>query len=147
MSIQHFHKQQSIKYASLERALSIALPSTARVIQDMVAGSDRDPIIDIKWWPWLLEGDIPGVPGWHYDIWNDPIKGAKDRHKIFILGAGCRTEFLHGKIDEGVIFEYTGADLHRISPVTKPGPRILIRCSWTTLKPKNQQLRQGHIAQ
>ena len=140
--MEQFIGQKNIKYAAVNVARGIAVPATRTILDEMLDGSTT-ALVDIKYWPMLEVGDIPGVPGWHYDVWNDPIKGKLDIHKLFILGAGCRTEFKDKMIDEGKIFKYTGADAHRITPVTLRGPRILIRCSWTTLKPQNVRQNIG----
>ena len=132
-----FSGQRSIKYASLPMALGVSKPITKRVIHHMIIGEHRAPLVDVKFWDQLLPGDVPGVGGWHWDVWNDPVKGKYDHHKIYILGAKCRTEFESGFIDENAIHCYTGADRHRISPAKAQGCRIMIRCSWTTLRPQN----------
>jgi hypothetical protein len=168
-NITEFSGQQSIKYASLNRAQQIALPATSWVIDKMcqlaptipVSRILGEPLVDIRYWPELRAGQTPGLPDWHYDVWNDPIKGANDIHMIYILGASCRTQFrfemvvdapdgyctktVEQYIDEGKIFTYTGADLHRPTPAQKTGPRILIRCSWTNLTPQNNYQKQGYI--
>lgn len=153
-SIEDFHGQRSMKYASLVAISPTLLPATMGVVFGMLAQGPKDssPLIDVRWWPMLEVGDLPGLPDWHYDVWNDPIKGAADRHMLYILGADCQTEFAINNdtsntkfIDEGCIHEYTGADLHRLTAAKARGPRVLVRCSWTTLKPQNVKQKQGYI--
>lgn len=143
-----FEGQACVKYATPQLALSLANPATAEILQAMLDNPPTlafQPIIDIKYWPLLKKGEFPGVPDFHFDIWNDPVKGYCERHRIFIQGADCQTEFetLSGyensrfSLDEGVIFDYTGACLHRLTAAKATGPRVLIRCSWTALRAKN----------
>jgi len=142
-------KQLSIKQASFSFAYENATDDVRSHLDRLIVLRPAKPnLVDIKVWEHLDIGDIPGVPGWHYDIWNDPVKGASDVHALFIVGAGCQTEFRFTRklgetpveyttlfVPESSWYFYTGAEEHRISPATKAGSRLLIRASWLRQPP------------
>ena len=104
------------------------------------------PLIDIRYWPSLKVGDIPGVPGWHYDCFNTPNKGIEDQHVLYFYGAGCRTMFRPDlQPDEGWIIGYDHSAEHRITECTTDGPRLLVRLSHTSIKPVNHIYDQAYV--
>lgn len=139
--------QRCIKYGSVRASLSIAAPWVAWAVR-MMAGTLRsdNPLVDIRWWPMLSVGDIPGVPGWHYDVFNRPgdIVG---EHRLYFYGAGCCTEFRDGFGVEGWVHAYGHNEEHRISPAKSEGPRLLIRVSHTTIRPANHVYTNAHVEQ
>lgn len=137
--------QRCIKYGSVRVATDIAHPWVAWAVRTM-AGTLRgdEPLVDIRWWPNLEPGDIPGVPGWHYDVFNRPGDIVGD-HRLYFYGAGCCTEFRDGFGDEGWVHAYGHSDEHRISPAKSKGPRLLIRVSHTTIRPANHVYSDAHI--
>lgn len=134
--------QPSIKYGSLERARSIARPFVRFVIDAMVATFDQSEglLVDIRYWPNLDVGDLPGLPHWHYDCYNskDDARSEGEEHRLYFAGAGCRTLFEGGdQPPEGWVIGYGHKALHRITPATVAGPRLLVRVSKTNIKAVN----------
>lgn len=140
------HGQPCLKYATVSMACLHVGPWIAALIDGMCRTINGSPLVDVRWWEHLEPGQIPGVPGWHYDTFNDATRGTQDVHRLYIAGAGCRTEFRGGYLaPEGTVIGYDHEDEHRISPATKPGPRLLVRVSLTTIRPANRVYAGAHI--
>ena len=144
--------QSSCKYASSEFALSIASGAVMELLYKMLNLAYYDyrrakPRIDIRYWPHLEVGQYPGIPHWHYDIYNDPNhpKASQTKHMVFIDGADCVTEFESGFIKERVIYTYGHTDRHRITAARKAGPRLLIRISHAPEIPFQNKVREPTI--
>lgn len=134
--------QASIKYGSVERAKSIACPFVQLLIDSMLATLTGGGVslVDIRYWPHLDIGDLPGLPQWHYDCYNskDDPRSAHEEHRLYFAGAGCRTMFEGGfQPPEGWVIGYRHNNLHRIMPATIAGPRLLVRVSRTNIRAAN----------
>lgn len=140
-------RQPCIKYGALRVALDMAHPWIADVVTRMAETLPHAaPLVDIRLWPNLTPGDIPGVPGWHYDVFNRPDV-AVGEHRLYFFGAGCCTEFRDGFGVEGWVHAYGHDEEHRISPARTPGSRLLIRVSHTTIRPANRIYSDAHVVQ
>lgn len=142
--------QQACKYASLEFAEKIAAPWIWVLIKAMCETLSADctrPLIDIRWWRALQVGDIPGVPGWHYDCFNAPEdpRSVGEEHRLYFAGAGCRTRFCPDyQPPEGWIIGYGHNAKHEITAATLPGPRLLVRASKASVRIMNES-REPYI--
>lgn len=101
------------------------------------------PVVDVKIWPLLREGQLPALPHWHIDgDHRDPL-----HHPVWNLlwfrGADCSTEF---KASDGTTyfaaedtFHVYRRTAHRATPARSTGPRQLIRVTVSRhIHPKNQ---------
>lgn len=113
--------------------------------------------------------ECPALPKWHIDmIVRDMHRGRPERHYIYTQGLGCPTQFLsepltidlpedgrdfgalvhstvertrhpYEAIEEGRIYEYGRAHIHRAQPAKASGWRLLVR------KTYSDQVRKGII--
>lgn len=132
--------QKSCKYATLACASRIATPWVRSLIDQMRAGLPVDRlVIDIRWWACLEVGDLPGLPHWHYDCFNELQDDKPARHRLYFAGAGCVPMFEPDyRPPEGQIIEYNHRHKHRIMPATLAGPRLLVRVSSVAMTPINK---------
>ena len=131
--------QLSCKYSSLEFALSICSCQWLDSLLQRV--SLPNSLIDLKYWPWLNVGDIPGLPNWHYDCFLEQREEHPAIHRLIFWGAGSCTEFRDYSIHEGTLYEYDHNSEHRPKPALYNGPRLLIRSSLVSgIKPINQTM-------
>jgi hypothetical protein len=134
--------QRSCKYASIACAHAIALPWVRSLVDRMIGtlpSADRI-LVDVRWWPDLRPGDLPGLPDWHFDCYNDPDapQSAGEEHRLYFAGAGCRTMFWPDlRPPEGWILGYPHTAKHRVMPATVAGPRLLVRVSQAAIRPRN----------
>ncbi len=136
-----------LKYATAAAVRKHCSPWVQRAVERMAATLPSGPLlVDVRWWPWLDIGQIPGVPGAHYDCYNVAERAVDDEHRLYFFGAGCRTLFLPTyQPEEGDVVAYGHADIHQIMPATVAGPRILIRCSRTSIRAANHVYSRAHI--
>ena len=132
--------QESCKYATPACADRIATPWVRSLISRMRAGLSSDKlVVDIRWWQHLDPGDLPGLPHWHYDCYNELQESRPARHRIYFSGAGCQPMFEpEYRPPEGCILEYSHRSKHRIMPATLAGPRLLVRVSSVDIRPANK---------
>lgn len=135
--------QHSLKYATFEQALQLSTPSVRVLIQRMHSAMAPRVIreegyawrVDVRFWPKLVPGQLPGLSNWHYDCYNqkDDPRSQHEIHALYISGAGSRTEFEGTFIRENEVWVYVHNERHRIRPATLEGPRLLVRVSWCTI--------------
>lgn len=147
-------QQPCLKYASVSYAMLHSTPAIRSLVEPMLdtlpTEVDGATLIDVRYWRHLSIGDIPGVPGWHYDVRNRPGTDLRETHRLYFVGAGCRTMFRDtaGNIvqpPESTIIAYGHDDVHCIAPATIAGPRLLVRCSLASIRPVNHMYTTAHI--
>lgn len=139
------HTQISFKYASerfaCSRMCSWVLSAFERIRDGFPSAPDTRFLVDVRYWDRLNVGDIPGIPHWHFDCYNnesDP-RSENELHRLYFFGADCEPEFQgHGHARMGYVWEYPHTALHRITAARAAGPRLLIRISRTQIYPVNQ---------
>lgn len=151
---QDIDQQPCLKYASISYTMQRSTPAIRSLIESMLdtlpTGVDAATLIDVRYWRHLNIGDIPGVPGWHYDVHNRPNTDFRETHRLYFVGAGCRTMFRDtaGNVvqpNESTIVAYGHDDIHCIAPATVAGPRLLIRCSRALIRPANHMYTTAYI--
>lgn len=159
----------SMKYSSLQFVVKNASDQVVDVVKKMCAyvrGAHKYVIIDVKLHD-LKCGQIPCMPNWHMDCVgrpDDPIR--HEVHHLVLFGDCSLTEFIDGSlqldnlppdkvinwnkiIDDtypkfsvkpSTIYTY-GRHLHRGTPATKDGRRLLVRITETDkIRPTNEIL-------
>lgn len=136
-----------LKYATWAAVRRTCIPWVRDAVQAMSATLPVGQVlIDVRYWPHLDVGQIPGVPGWHYDCHNRAGASA-DEHRLYFSGAGCRTRFRPDvQPPENWVVAYSHDAEHEITPAMLSGPRLLIRCSRTDLTPDNRVYTDAYIA-
>lgn len=146
--------QPCLKYASISYAMLHSVPAIGSLIRQILDTLPVDTVastlVDVRCWKRLAIGDIPGVPGWHYDVTNKSGVNVQETHRLYFVGAGCRTMFRDaaGNIvqpTESTIVAYGHDDIHCIAPATTSGPRLFIRCSQAHIRPANCKYQTAYI--
>lgn len=127
--------QPNIRFGNWQLIQQQSVPWVITALQRLREGFPPDHVCDVRFWPNLQIGQVPGVKiGWHKDLTREG-----GYHRLYSCGAGSITEF-YGDIiipAENRCVEYS-LDIHRARPAMYSGPRVLLRVTQPPKKsPRN----------
>lgn len=140
-----------MKYADVKFVLANSHPWVRSRIHEMLAILEGEVhtrrVVDVKFWPNLEAGKMPALPHWHQDCVPKEHDSRHEVHVLYMTGAGCRTQFLATPTPEdtdpsdypiwtapeGRYIMYERKHLHRATPATLTGRRLLIRVTATDI--------------
>lgn len=123
-----------IRFACWEAVCAVSHPWIVRTLTDLRADFPADHLIDVRVWPWLPVGAVPGsTVGKHRDITRPG-----GRHRLCVIGAGSVPWFEDGRVvTEGVPTDYS-TELHEAGPALYAGPRLMLRLTQPGCRPLNK---------
>lgn len=129
-----FTRLPCVRYASVSFAAgSVGSDWVVRLIHRMAQDLEH-PLVDVRYWPHLCVGDVPGKDNWHYD----DLRVGGGRHRLFWYGADSPTRFwCDMEAPEGWVIDYNDTHLHRAQAARIAGARIFLRVSETGFNPWN----------